>query len=244
MFGPSGVPCAPWQEKSGAGRRLRSGAFSASAFGCLALLSAWWFPAGAAQAASYPPSLGCAVTGTADSGGIRVQGIGFQAGSVVRISAGGRRSRTVADAPAPSRPGCPPGFRLRHRADRDRLRLHRSGRWQRRIPRLLRVNREAPRPGGQPGALETGRAGQGQHGPSGAGPAGPSRRCSRAGAAAIPVDLAGHVPSQLFLGLAGAVLLTGAALTGLTGRWGHRAEARPSRGASVSGTEPVAPESA
>src|SRR3954454_16478036 len=97
MFGPSGVPCAPWQAKRGAGVRLRSGAFPASVFGFLALLSAWWLPAGAAQATSYPPALGCAVAGTAGSGGVQVQGMGFRAGSVVRISAGGAAVRTVAD---------------------------------------------------------------------------------------------------------------------------------------------------
>ncbi len=219
MFGPSGVPCAPWQETSGAGRRLRSGAFSASAIGCLTLLSAWWLPAGTAQAASYPPSLDCAVTGTVGSGGIRVQGIGFLAGSTVRISAGGRPSRTVADA---------------------------TGSFQAWLPARLPTAGTALTAAGS-GCTAHGLAAKDPSSkPGETPPAGPpdSVPPGEQVAVAIPVVSLKHVPSQLFLGLAGAVLLTGAALTGLTGRWGHRAEGRPSSETSVSGSGPVAPEGA
>lgn len=59
--------------------------------------------------------------------------------------------------------------------------------------------------------------------------------------AVIPLIPLTGLPSQLFLGLAGALLLAGAALTGLTGRWGHRSERRPAAASSVSSTLPLVP---
>jgi len=250
MFGPSGVPCAPWKcSTSGAGRRLRSGVFPASALGCLALLSGWWLPAGIAQAVSYPPTLGCAVTGTATagSGGVRVQGMGFRAGSPVRISAGGRGTRAVADpagsfeAWLPARalpagtaviatgPGC---------TARSLLAIENppSSPGEPGSPSGPAGSPGGPSKPAGPGKGSTGHPAPGQPGTQPGQPGDP-------GAAAIPVIPPAHLPSQLFLGLAGAVLLTGAALTGLTGRWGYRAEPRPSGGASVSSSVPTTPDS-
>ncbi|HST46806.1 hypothetical protein [Jatrophihabitans sp.] len=203
--------------------RLRSGAFPASLFGFLALLSAWWLPAGTAHAASYPPALGCAVTGTAGEGGVQVQGIGFRAGSPVRISAGRQGIRTIADP---------------------------AGSFEAWLPARLPAAGTALTATG-PGCTAHGVVNKNPSSQPGESPP-PSQPGSRPGpvpsseptAVAIPVVPLTHVPSQLFLGLAGAVLLTGAALTGLTGRWGHRAESRPSAGTSVSGTVPVAPDNA
>lgn len=60
-------------------------------------------------------------------------------------------------------------------------------------------------------------------------------------ATAIPsIPLTG-LPPQLFLGVAGALLLAGAALTGLTGRLGHRGERRPAVPNPISSTLPPAP---
>ena len=47
------------------------------------------------------------------------------------------------------------------------------------------------------------------------------------------------LPPQLFLGVAGAVLLAGAALTGLTGRLGHRTEGRGSTATAAAGSLPT-----
>jgi hypothetical protein len=56
---------------------------------------------------------------------------------------------------------------------------------------------------------------------------------------AIPVARLTGLPPQLFLGVAGAVLLAGAALTGLTGRLGHRAEGRSSTATAAAGRLPT-----
>ncbi|MDQ1722239.1 MAG: hypothetical protein QOI26_1973, partial [Pseudonocardiales bacterium] len=62
--------------------------------GGLLLLSTWWFTAGSAQALSYPPSIGCAVWGSAPAGAgvLRVQGMGFLAGSRVQLTVAGQRT--------------------------------------------------------------------------------------------------------------------------------------------------------
>lgn len=219
MFGHSGVRCAP-REISGAGNRFRSGAFPAAA--CLALLPAWWLSAGTAEAASYPPALGCAITATAGNGGVQVQGIGFQAGAPVRVAAAGRDARVVADSAGSFQ------ARLPARALPSATALTAAGPGctvRTVVANPLACTGKTPCPrgpgsGSQPPVL----------------PKDPT-------AVAIPVVPLAHVPSRLFLGLAGAVLLAGAALTGLTGRWGHRAESRPSPGASVSGIVPLAPDS-
>jgi len=203
--------------------RLRSHAFPTAAFGLLALLSTWWLPADAALAASYPPTLGCAVTGSVTSGGIEVQGVGFRTGSQVRISAAGSVVRAIADATG--------GFEtwLPARTAAAGSALTATG------PGCTAHGSAAGDSSTQPGKSPF----PGQPGsPPGSIPP------NAAIAAQIPVVPLSHVPSRLFLGLAGAVLLAGAALTGLTGRWGHRAEGRPSPGASVSGSVPVAPDHA
>jgi hypothetical protein len=215
-------------------------------FGCLALLSAWWLPAGQAQAASYPPALGCAVTGTAGSGGAWVQGMGFRAGSPVRISAGGATVSTTAD-PAGSFQAWLPA---RTPATGTALTATGPGCTAR---SFLAFENPPSQPGGSvtpPGSGKgpTGPTGPGKGGTGHPAPSPPGSRPqpvlpSDPGAVAIPVVAPAHLPSQLFLGLAGAVLLTGAALTGLTGRWGYRAESRPAPGTSVSGTVPVTPDS-
>ncbi|MBV9822884.1 MAG: hypothetical protein JO144_11645 [Actinobacteria bacterium] len=223
MFGHSGAPCAPREiSTSGTGNRFRSAAFPAA---WLALLPAWWLSAGTAEAASYPPALGCSITATADGGDIQVQGMGFRAGAPVRVTAAGRGARTVADS---------------------------AGSFQARLPARSLPSGTALTAAGPGCTVRTVVAnlplctGKTQTPPCGLPPGGPGSGSQPPPvlpddptASAIPVVPLAHVPSHLFLGLAGAVLLAGAGLTGLTGRWGHRAEGRPSRGASVSGAAPV-----
>lgn len=227
MFGHSGVPCAPRGiHQSGAGIRVRSGAFPAAA--CLALLPAWWLTGGTAEAASYPPALGCAVTAVSGSDGAQVQGMGFRGGAPVRITVAGHASRAVADSAGSFQARLPvgplPSGTVLTAADMGCA--------------VRTVVANLPPCAGKtqipPCMSPPSKQGSGSQ---------PTVLPSDPVAAAIPVVQLAHVPSHLFLGLAGAVLLAGAALTGLIGRWGHRAEGRPSRGASVSGVGPLAPDS-
>lgn len=205
MCGLSGVPSTPSQLcASGPGHRSRFRAISGTALTGLVLLSAW-LPAGTAEAASYPPALGCAVEGTAAAGtGVTVHGMGFRAGSPVSISIAGRRTgRTVADSAGSFEAAwpisaVPPGSTLRA-----------AGPGCSATGRLTIEDR----PGGPPRPLPT--------------------------TTAIPVARLTGLPPQLFLGLAGAVLLAGAALTGLTGRLGHRAEGRNSTATAAAGRLPA-----
>jgi hypothetical protein len=180
--------------------------------GGLMLLCGWWLPAGSAQAASYPPALGCAVSATTPAGGpIQVHGMGFTAGSRVLVSVAGRRLGAPVADPAGSFEaswsvkGLPPG-----------------------------------------GALVAADAGCSATGPGQQDPAEPVPPALPRDpiASAIPAVALTGLPPQMFLGLAGAVLLAGAALTGLVGRLGHRSEGRPTAASSVSGTVPAASGSA
>ncbi len=211
MCGLWGVPGTPSQPcSSGAGHRSRSRPFparalSGTALAGLVLLSAW-LPAGTAEAASYPPALGCAVEASAAAGtGVTVHGMGFRAGSPVLVSIAGRRAgRTVADsagsfAVAWPLPTLPAGGTLRAAG---------------------------------PGCSATGRLTIEDRPGTPLPPREPS-------VTAIPVARLTGLPPQLFLGLAGAVLLAGAALTGLAGRLGHRAEGRSSSATTAAGRLPA-----
>lgn len=206
MCGPTGVPSTPTQLcVSGAGNRSRSRALSGTALTGLAILSTWWLPLTTAQAASYPPALGCAVSGTAAAGSsvLTVHGMGFRAGSRVSVSVAGHRAgRAVADS---------------------------AGSFQAAWP-VVAVTPESTLRATGPGCSATGRlVVETQR------PLPPSEPTITA----IPVARLTGLPPQLFLGLAGAVLLAGAALTGLTGRLGHRAEGRSSGGTAVAGLVPA-----
>lgn len=219
MCGRSGVPSTPSQVcPSGAGSRSRFRPFAAIAATGLALLSAWWLPIGSAQAASYPPALGCAVAGTAVSAApvsgsatpgssvLTVHGMGFRAGSPVLVSLAGRRTgRTVADSAGSFEAAWPiaaaqPGSSALRAAGPD---CWATG------PLTVQVS--------------VGRQ-----------PLPPSEQSITA----VPVARLTGLPPQLFLGVAGAVLLAGAALTGLTGRLGHRAEGRNTVATSAAGLLP------
>jgi hypothetical protein len=148
------------------------------------------------------------VSGTAAAGSsvLTVSGMGFRAGSSVLVSLAGHSSgRTVADS---------------------------AGSFQAAWPVTAVLPGSMLRAAG-PGCSATGqltvqdRSGD----PAGRQPMPPSEPSITA----IPVARLTGLPPQLFLGLAGAVLLAGTALTGLTGRLGHRSEGRNSVATSVSG---------
>ena len=209
--------------KDGADIRSRSGAFSATLLGGLVLLPAWWLPAAAAADGQLPAGAGVrSLRARHDRQRwqrLTVHGVGFRAGTRVLVSVGGRRTgRAVADSAG--------SF---------------AASW--RLPAV------------PPGTILTAT----QAGCTTAGPvsvegwqAGPPTRPEppvpppAVSTAAIPAARLTGLPARLFLGLAGAVLLAGAALTGLTGRLGHRSEHRPSTPVSTSpvSTLPVTPDGA
>lgn len=227
------------------------------------LLAGWWLSAASALAApSYPPAIGCAVSGSAQAGVVQVRGMGFRAGSAVLVSvAGSRTGRAVTD-----RAG---SFEARWQiADLTSGTRVTATDASCTVTSLLSIENQQP---GQ-GNAGRGNAGLGNAGlppaasgggpaipqPTPAGPAKPAKprpapaapgpatrpepappaRPSDPVPAAIPAIPLTGLPPQLFLGLAGAVLLAGAALTGLTGRLGHRGERRPCP-ASASNTLPA-----
>jgi|GEM_PF-3209393 len=210
MCGQTGVPSTPTQVcLSGPGSRSRSRALSGTALTGLAILSTWWLPLTAARAASYPPALGCAVSGTAAAGSsvLTVHGMGFRAGSRVSVSVAGHRAgRAVADS---------------------------AGSFEAAWP-IVAVTPESTLRAAGPGCSATGRLVV-EDQPVRQRPLPPSEPTITA----IPVARLTGLPPQLFLGLAGAVLLAGAALTGLTGRLGHRAEGRSSAATAVAGLVPA-----
>lgn len=205
----------------GAGSRPRFRACLVPALGGLVLLSSWWSLPGSADAASYPPSLGCAVSASAGSGVLQVRGTGFDAGSRVLISVDGRGAGAIRADAAGSFQGAwtvGPG-------------LIRAGLSDVRAPAATVTASDARCSATGRLAVEkppkTGRE--------------PSDGRTDPAATAIPAVPVTRMPPQLFLGLAGAVLLAGTALTGLTGRLGHRDESRPAPGSSVTSAQPRTP---
>jgi hypothetical protein len=223
----------------GAETRSRSRAFLVLLSGGLMLLSCWWNMAGLAGAASYPPALGCAVSGvaTAGSGLLQVQGTGFAAGSRVVVGVNGRSTGAVTadDAGSFRASWLTGGLAAGATVTAADAGCSATG--------MLAIENQQGGTGGSPlpPATSGPGSGAGQPGPAAPGkrrnappapspaspkPAPPARPAGPP-AAAIPsipsVPLTG-LPPQLVLGLAATVLLAGAALTGLAGRLGHRSE--------------------
>ena len=205
----------------GAVTRSRTRAFLVPV-GVLVLLSAWWCMAGSAGAASYPPRPGCAVSGVAVAGAgqVQVRGTGFGAGARVLVRLAGRSSGVTADA---------------------------AGSFQAswRIHALAAGATVTAADAGcsAAGTLVDEPTGSGAPGGTGPRTLPPSQRGDPE-ATAIPSIPVTGLPPQLFLGLAGALLLAGAGLTGLTGRLGHRGEVRPASDTSVARTLPRTPDPA
>jgi len=216
----------------------------------LTLLTGWWFTAGSAQALSYPPSIGCAVLGSAPAGGgvLQVHAMGFRAGSRVQVRVAGRSAGSaVADAAgsfaaswsigAPAagltvtavNAGCAATSLIA-------IENQQAGTGESPLPQ------KPPGSGGAGGKPSPGGAGgpsKDHPGPA-TSPEPPPLRGDPAATAIPAVPLTGIAP-QTFLGLAGAVLLAGAALTGLAGRLGHRSERRPPPASSICATSPATP---
>jgi hypothetical protein len=211
----------------------------------LVALGNWWSAAVSAEAASYPPALGCAVSGYAsfDSGMVTVRGIGFLAGSRVLVSVDGRNTGAVRaddagsfqvswllDAPTAgatitaSDAGCSTDGALVIENQQQS-----SG------DSSLLPNAPGPGSAARPPSSAT----PARHGraypsvvPTSAESLPPALGADPELAAIPSVPLTG-LPRHLFLGLAGAVLLAGVALTGLTGRLGYRGK-RPTGPSMVS----------
>jgi hypothetical protein len=209
--------------------------------------------AGSAAAASYPPALGCGVSGlaSAGSGVLQVRGVGFSAGSRVLIRvAGATAGATRADA-AGSFEGswliAPPAAGATvTAADRGCLAIgalaienQQPSSGQSGLPPI------APGPG--PTAGKSAPAQRPRPHPSASPtrpePMPPARQADPA-AAVIPSIPLTSLPPQLFLGLAGAVMVAGAALTGLTGRLGHRGHRTPRSESAVARRRPITPDTA
>lgn len=255
MFSRAGLKSTPRKARGHrADARPLVCAFLRWTLASLTLLTGWWFTAGSAQALSYPPAIGCAVAASAQAGGtvVQVHGMGFRAGSRVLVSVAGRSGRVIAD-PAGS-------FQLSWSAGAltagQTVTAANAGCT---TTSLLSIENQQPEPGESslpPTPPGSGSAGgkpiPGRPAPAprshpAPGPATspepkPPARQGDPVAAVIPsvpsIPLTG-VPPQLVLGLAGAVLLAGAALTGLTGRLGHRSERRTAPTSSVASTLPA-----
>lgn len=214
MFGPPGATSAPSQaQKCGTGAGFRLRAFSRFLIGVLALLASWGFLTGSALARSYPPALGCVVAGSASADGrvLEVRGMGFRASTRVLVSVAGRRAGSVIADPAGSFEAAWPVAGLTPGA------TVAAADGSCAVTSVLPVGDQ--------------RSGQGENPPP------PALRGDPV-VAVIPLIPLTGLPSHLILGLAGALLLAGAALTGLTGRWGHRSERRSAATSSVSSTLP------
>ncbi|MEO6503122.1 MAG: hypothetical protein ABIQ09_14595 [Jatrophihabitantaceae bacterium] len=262
MCGPPGVKSTPRQEiQHGTGDRSRLRAFPRFLIGALLVLASWWFTAGSALARSYPPALGCAVAGSAPAaaGVIQVRGMGFRAGSRVVVSVAGRPAGGAVADPAGSfeaswfLPDLTPSATVTATdasctvtsvlviANQPPLQDETS------LPPSASGGGSAvrqPIPAGPAKPGKTRPAPTARPGPAPQPEPAPPARASDPVAAVIPSIPLTRLPPQTFLGLAGALLLAGVALTGLTGRWGHRGERRTvasSGTSSVSSTLPVAP---
>jgi hypothetical protein len=218
------------------------------------VLLGWWSMAGSAGAASYPPALGCGVSGLASAGSglLQVRGIGFGAGSQVRVSVDGRSTGAIrADAAGSFQAswlvGTPTAAATVTAADAGCSAT---------APLAIENQQDEPGDSGSPpGTSGPGSAAAGQPGPAkrpkthppasptNPEPAPPAQRADPPAAAIPSIPLTG-LPPQLFLGLAGAMLLAGAALTGLTGRLGHRSERPSTSEISVASPHPTTPSAA
>jgi hypothetical protein len=225
--------------------------------GCLMLLSNWWAMA-AAGAASYPPALGCGVSGVASAGSVlSVRGIGFGAGSRVLVSVDGRSTGTVRADPAgsfdaffsASWPGGTPAAGATVTASAAECSA--TGGLTIENPQDDMGNPGLPSTGPGPGSAagQPGAAAATKHPETRRPPASPANpepvppaRQPEPIAAAIPSIPVTGLPPQLFLGLAGAVMLAGAAMTGLTGRLGHRGRRPTLSEISVASTHPRKPD--
>ncbi|HEY0167141.1 MAG TPA: hypothetical protein VGB75_08875 [Jatrophihabitans sp.] len=181
------------------------------------LLTSWWSLTSAALARSYPPALGCVVLANASADGkvLDVRGMGFRAGATVLVSVAGRRAGGAVADPAGSFEAAWPVAGLRPGATvaaADGACAVTSVLSAHNQPSL---RSEIPPP--PPAATLRGNP----------------------VLAVIPLIPLTGLPPHLFLGLAGALLLAGVALTGLTGRWGHRSERRPAAGSSASSALPL-----
>jgi hypothetical protein len=200
------------------------------------LLSEWWSMAGSAGAASYPPALGCGVSGlaSANSAVVQVRGVGFAAGSVVLVSVAGQSTgatRTDAagsfgaswplDTPAAGAPVTAADAECSATAtltiENQPLPLGKSA-----LPPIASGSGSVAGPGGPATPAHHPRT-HPSPAPTSPEPLPPARRGDPARVAIPSVPLTG-LPPQLFLGLAAAVLVAGAAATGLTGRLGHRGQ--------------------
>lgn len=221
----------------------------------LALLAGWWFPAGSALARSYPPAIGCAVSGAAPAGGgiLEVRGMGFRAGSAVLVSvAGSPAGRAVADRAG----SFEASWLIGHLTSGATLTAADASCT---VTGALSIENQPPRQGQSPSSPAAPGAGSATGKPTPTSPAKPGKLRP---APAVPAPIARAHPTppalrgepvavtipsipvtglapQFFLGLAGALLLAGTALTGLAGRLGHRGERRPAATGTVSGTLPV-----
>jgi hypothetical protein len=204
--------------------RSRSRAFLLPLLGGLMLLMFWSNMTSSAAAGSYPPALGCAVSGVASAGSglLEVRGTGFGAGARVVVGVAGRQTGTAsADAAGSFQASWLTGKLIAGAA-----------------VSATDAGCAATGPltiGNPPISISN----------SGKPPAPPATRpepppAAEPTAAAIPSIRLTGLPPHLFLGLAGAVLLAGTALTGLAGRLGHRAECpvRPDSQAAPGGDNP------
>jgi hypothetical protein len=219
------------------------------------LLASWWFSVGNALADSYPPALGCAVAASAPAGAgvFAVRGMGFRAGSQVLVTVAGQRAGSAVADRAGSFEASWLVARLAPRMTVTAADASCA------VTSLLLIENRQPSqdeispplaPGGGPSSRQPNPAApvkpsQPRPAPGAASPGArpepvpPAPRREPAAVAIPSIPLTG-LPPQLFLGVAGALLLAGAALTGLTGRLGHRSERRPTAASSVSSTLPAA----
>lgn len=206
-----GVSSTPLRDTSNinlrAGAKARLWAFPRWGVAALSLVLMWCCAAVPAQAQSYPPRMGCFVTGSPapNAGVLQVQGVGFGAGQPVRIGVDGHYlSHAIAD-----RSG---SFEASLEFDGLARTVTATDPTCGATSPLSR--RKDPVPQGVSPSVPPAHSGDAEPAP----PVLPGRPA----AAAIPgIPVTGLAP-QLFLGMAGALLLAGIALTGLTGRLGHR----------------------
>ncbi len=252
MRGPTGVKSTPWRVVQHGADRSRLRAFLRFAIVGLVVLAGWWFTAGSALARSYPPAIGCAVAGVAPAGAgvLEVRGMGFRAGSAVLVSvAGSPAGRVVADRAGSFQAS----WLIGHLTSGATLTAADASCT---VTSALSIENYPPQQGQSPPQPAAPGAGSATGKPTPTSPAKPGKARPAPAvpapttrthptppalrgdpvAVAIPsIPVTGLAP-QFFLGLAGALLLAGTALTGLAGRLGHRREHRPAATGTVSST--------